>query len=524
MLNRLYNIFKEELRFIKDSLVELKNHAGTDLKVNGVWYCFIFAILFIFLREFIVDMIVYNDFTASCFPYLYSNTITPKVNQYSAIVSDQRFMYYLWIWFCYIVKLPLSFIVFIAIFFLYLNSILLLYLIELLGKIKLSLFIKLSFIILCFLMLISFQSGAYLKVSGYVSIFNICMFIFLLFIYSLLLSFYNNKVNYVSGFIIVVTGACIVGSYSTGIFNIYYLLLFAFLYESFYINKSHNIKEFLKRTIKYLILLIAIFCALKLINFVFMIVDNLHKPDKTWRDIKLPFLQILKNSALGLPISNKYLIALFSICIFISLKITKNYLYRATLVLILFLSLYIIFATDLLLKQDGTSVRFYLLYIYIPYLVLACLILYRNSKIYLYLGILVTILNLYYFNSFVQIVEYVQKTNKNTTYMIENVNSEYKSLCYSMDCPLLLLADTTLLKNQNNFYLPTWWVWHIDTNVTVKGMIGQPHHYRNMADMKDKKITAIWEEKMKLGIRYPMSGSIIKAIDDSGKTVVIVFM
>ena len=112
MLSKVYNRFKEELCFIKDSLVELKNHAGADLKVNGVWYCFIFAIFFIFLRELVLDTIVYNDYIALWLTYLHSNSINPKVIEYSAIILDQRFMYYAWIWFCYIVKLPLSAIVF----------------------------------------------------------------------------------------------------------------------------------------------------------------------------------------------------------------------------------------------------------------------------------------------------------------------------------------------------------------------------------------------------------------------------
>ena len=118
----------------------------------------------------------------------------------------------------------------------------------------------------------------------------------------------------------------------------------------------------------------------------------------------------------------------------------------------------------------------------------------------------------------------MQKINKTNAYTIENVNREYKALCPSMECKMLLMADVTLLENQNNFYLPTWWVHDIDINMTMKGIIGNPRHYRNINDLKDKKLKAIWEEKIKLDIRYPKQGSIIKAIDDNGKPVVIIFM
>ncbi len=528
MFSKIYSTFKIELSFIKEALVSLKNHASADLKVNGVWYAFIFAILFIFLRELVLDTIAYNDYFTS-FTHLYNKSFNKMGFKNWFILDDQRFMFYLWAWFVNSVKLPLGVIVFIFIFFAYINSILLLYIIELLGKIQLNLFIKLSFIILYFLIIMSFLKGdyflGYLGCSAYLSISNLWMFLFLLFCYITLTSFYSNNINYVSSLIVGITGSCIVGSYSAGLFHIFYLLLFAFLYEYFYINKKHNIKELITRIIKYLIILILILMFLRLINAYILGSFDVGSPD--YRKLNhLSFKDIIRFClrALRQVISEKYIVALIPLFILAVCKITTNNIWRGVLLVILFLSIYIVFIPELLLKQTGATIRLYAVFIYISYIMLVCLILYRHSKIYLYLGILVTVLNLCFFNKFIKNIEEVQKLNKTNTYTIENINREYKALCPTMDCQLLLLADVTLLENQNNFYLPTWWVLDVDNNLIIKGMTGNPHHYRYMSDMKDKKLKAIWEEKSKLGIRYPMEGSIIKAVNDNGKTVIIVFV
>ena len=524
MLNNIYNKFQSELGFIKDSLVELKNHAGADLKVNGVWYCFIFAMFFIFLRELVFDTIMVHDFFPM-FTHLSNQSFNTHHIKSWLIIQDQRFMYYLWALFAVEVKLPLGAIVFIFIFFVYINNILLLYIIELLGKIKLNLFIKLSFIILSFLMLISYgaTNGYFVAVSAYLSIYNILLFLFLLLGYPFISSVYNNHINYFSSFIVIITGSCIVGSYSAGLFHIYYLLLFAFLYEYFYIKKEHNIKEFISVAVKYLVLLILIFCLLRIINALF--IGTFHIDYVQWRKLDhLSFLERVK-FALGqinTVISIKYIMALLPIFMLIAFRITKNNLLRILLFLILFLSLYVSISIDIFMKVFGLYIRFYVIYIYISYVFLCLLILYRNSKTYVYLCVLVTILCLCFFNNFIKMVEDAQKINKHNNFTMQSINNEYSKLCNSKDCKLVLLAING--KNVNDFYKNAGSYYWLPFNLAIKNLISPLKVYEKEEHIQDKILKQIWKEKSKLGISYPMQGSIIKAVDENGKTVVIIFV